>query len=100
MFKVNTWVALFAPTGVFLSASYALWLYRRVVYGALTKESLNSMLDLSTREKASLYPLVALVILFGFYPSPIFDVTSASVDALVNSVTLSIEATQAAALNQ
>ncbi|SFI70759.1 NADH-quinone oxidoreductase subunit M [Aerobium aerolatum] len=100
VFKVNTWVALFATTGVILSASYALWLYRRVVYGALTKESLKSMLDLSTREKAILYPLVALVILFGFYPSPIFDVTSASVDALVNSVTLSIEATQAAALNQ
>ena len=100
VFKVNTWVALFATTGVILSASYALWLYRRVVYGALTKESLKSMLDLSTREKVILYPLVALVILFGFYPSPIFDVTSASVDALVNSVTLSIEATQAAALNQ
>ena len=47
VFKVNTWVAFFATTGVILSAAYALWLYRRVVFGALTKESLKGMLDLS-----------------------------------------------------
>ena len=100
VFKVNTWVALFAALGVILSAAYALWLYRRVVFGALTKESLKDLLDLSGREKAIIYPLVILVILFGVYPSPIFDVTTASVDALVNNVTLSIEATQAAAIAQ
>ncbi|TKT79087.1 NADH-quinone oxidoreductase subunit M [Aquamicrobium sp. LC103] len=97
VFKVNTWAALFAATGVILSAAYALWLYRRVVFGALTKESLKGMLDLSTREKAIIYPLVLLVIFFGVYPSPVFDVTTASVNALINNVTLSIEATQAAA---
>ncbi len=96
VFRVNTWVALFAATGVILSAAYALWLYRRVVFGALTKESLKGLLDLSTREKAIIYPLVFFVILFGVYPMPIFDVTTASVDALVNNITLSIEATQAA----
>ncbi|MEO3385698.1 NADH-quinone oxidoreductase subunit M [Mesorhizobium sp. CAU 1741] len=100
VFKVNTWVALFAATGVILSAAYALWLYRRVVFGALTKESLKGLLDMSTREKAIIYPLVLLVIFFGVYPMPVFEVTSASVDALVNTVTLSIEATQAAAINQ
>ncbi|TYR35171.1 NADH-quinone oxidoreductase subunit M [Mesorhizobium microcysteis] len=98
VFRVNTWVALFAATGVILSAAYALWLYRRVVYGALTKESLKGLLDLSTREKLIIYPLVFFVILFGVYPAPILDVTAASVEALVNNVTLSIEATQAAAL--
>ena len=98
VFRVNTWVALFAATGVILSAAYALWLYRRVVFGALTKESLKSLLDLSTREKVIIYPLVFFVILFGVYPAPVLDVTAASVDALVNNVTLSIEATQAAAL--
>jgi NADH-quinone oxidoreductase subunit M len=98
VFRVNTWVALFAATGVILSAAYALWLYRRVVYGALTKESLKGLLDLSAREKLIIYPLVFFVILFGVYPAPILDVTAASVEALVNNVTLSIEATQAAAL--
>jgi NADH-quinone oxidoreductase subunit M len=72
-FKANTWVAFFATTGVILSAAYALWLYRRVVFGTLTKDSLKGMLDLSGREKAILYPLVVLTIFFGVYPAPVFD---------------------------
>jgi NADH-quinone oxidoreductase subunit M len=97
VFQVNTLVALVATLGVILSAAYALWLYRRVIYGALTKESLKGLFDLSGREKAIIYPLVALVILFGVYPAPILDVTAASVEALVNNVNLSIEAAEAAA---
>ena len=58
-FQVNTWVAFFAATGVILSAAYALWLYRRVIFGALDKESLKAILDLSRREIAILAPLVA-----------------------------------------
>ncbi len=98
VFRVNTWVALFATTGVILSAAYALWLYRRVIFGALEKESLKSMLDLSTREKVILYPLVALVIFFGVYPMPVFDVTAASVDALINNYNASLEAARGLAL--
>lgn len=100
VFRVNTWVALFAATGVILSAAYALWLYRRVVFGQLTKESLKGLLDLSPREKLIIYPLVFFTILFGVYPMPVFDVTAASVDALINKVTLSIEATEAAMATQ
>ena len=92
VFQVNTWVALFATTGVILSAAYALWLYRRVIFGVLEKESLKSILDLSGREKLILYPLVALVILFGVYPVPVFDVTNASVEALVSNYNEAIEA--------
>ena len=58
VFRVNTWVALFATTGVIFSAAYALWLYRRVIFGALDKESLKSLLDMSPREKVVIYPLV------------------------------------------
>jgi NADH-quinone oxidoreductase subunit M len=92
VFRVNTWVALFAATGVILSAAYALWLYRKVIFGVLSKESLKGLLDLSTREKAVIYPLVVLVIFFGVYPAPIFDATAASVQALVNNVTVSLDA--------
>ena len=98
VFQVNTWVALFATTGVVLSAAYALWLYRRVIFGALEKESLKSMLDLTTREKVILYPLIALVIFFGVYPMPVFDVTAASVDALINNYNASLEAARGLAL--
>ncbi|MEM7461395.1 MAG: NADH-quinone oxidoreductase subunit M [Pseudomonadota bacterium] len=92
IFQVNTWVALFAATGVILSAAYALWLYRRVIFGTLDKESLKSILDLNTREKAILYPLVVLVIFFGVYPAPIFDVMSASVEQLISNYQAAIEA--------
>ncbi len=98
VFRANTWVALFAATGVILSASYALWLYRRMIFGALDKESLKAMLDLSPREQALLYPLIALTIFFGVYPAPIFDATAASVDLLVNNYTAAVQAAHDVAL--
>jgi NADH-quinone oxidoreductase subunit M len=97
VFQVNTWVALFAATGVILSACYALWLYRKVIFGALTKESLEGLLDLSAREKAVLYPLIVLVIFFGVYPAPVFDATATSVEALVNTISISLDAAHVAA---
>ncbi|TWD57466.1 NADH dehydrogenase subunit M [Agrobacterium vitis] len=97
-FRANTWVALFAATGVILSAAYALWLYRRVIFGALDKESLKGLLDLSMREKFTLYPLIALTIFFGVYPAPIFDVTTASVDALLHNYTAALQAAHNVAL--
>ncbi|MDB5614778.1 MAG: NADH-quinone oxidoreductase subunit [Devosia sp.] len=83
IFQVNTWVAFGASFGLILSACYALWLYRRVIFGALTKESLRGILDLNLREKVILYPLIVLTIVFGFYPAPILDTTAAAVDNLV-----------------
>ena len=98
VFRANTWVALFATTGVILSASYALWLYRRVIFGALEKESLKSLLDLDAREKLLLYPLVILTIFYGVYPAPVFDATAASVDALLNNYSAALQAAQSVAL--
>ncbi len=98
-FRVNTWVAVLAAIGVILSAAYALWLYRRIIYGALTKDSLKGMLDLSLREKAILYPLVVLIVFFGVYPAPVLDATAQSVHNLVTNVTASIDAAQSAAAN-
>jgi len=96
VFQVNTWVALFATTGVVLSAAYALWLYRKVIMGVLEKDALKNLLDLSRREKAIIYPLVVLTIFFGVYPMPVFDATAASVQSLISSVTASIDAAQSA----
>ena len=91
-FQANTWLAFFAATGVILSAAYALWLYRRVIFGVLEKESLKQLMDLTPREKVILFPLIALVIFFGVYPMPVFDVTEASVQALINNYQAAIEA--------
>ncbi|MEW6254811.1 MAG: NADH-quinone oxidoreductase subunit M [Pseudomonadota bacterium] len=83
VFERNTWVAFFAATGVILSAAYALWLYRRVVFGALEKDSLKGMLDLNSREVVIMVPLVLLTVVFGFWPAPILDMTSSAVNAVV-----------------
>jgi NADH-quinone oxidoreductase subunit M len=82
-FRVNTWVATLAATGMILSAAYMLWLYRRMIFGVIQKDSLRGILDLSVREIAIFVPLVALAIFFGFYPGPIMKVTAASVDQLL-----------------
>ncbi len=83
VFQVNTWVALGATFGIIFSAAYALYLYRRVIFGALDKDSLKSILDLNWREMAVLVPLIVLVIFYGFYPAPLLNATAASVNALV-----------------
>ena len=92
IFQVNTWVAFFATTGVILSASYALWLYRRITLGDLIKESLKTITDMSGREKAVFAPLVVMTLLLGLYPSVVTDVTGPSVSALVNNYHAAIPA--------
>ncbi|RUO97797.1 NADH-quinone oxidoreductase subunit M [Hyphomicrobium sp.] len=96
-FHANTWVAIIATTGVILSAAYALYLYRRVIFGALEKASLKSILDLSPREVAILTPLIILTIFYGVYPSPVLDVTATSVKNLVQNYQ-SAQGTAAASL--
>ncbi|WP_438721537.1 NADH-quinone oxidoreductase subunit M [Bartonella rochalimae] len=86
VFQVNKLVAVFATTGVILSAAYALYLYRRIVFGSLEKENLKVLLDLSPIEKFTLYPMVILTIFFGVYPTPIFKTTMSAVESLINQL--------------
>jgi len=86
VFQVNTWVAFFAATGVIFSAAYALWLYRRVVFGDLIKASLKGIQDLTGREKLLFAPLVVMTILLGIYPSLATDYFAPSVAALLDDV--------------
>jgi len=83
IFQVNTWVALFATSGVILSAAYALWLYRRVVMGDLIKESLKSITDMGARERIVFAPLVVMTLLLGVYPALALDVIAPAVENLV-----------------
>jgi NADH-quinone oxidoreductase subunit M len=95
-FKVNTWVASVATIGVILSACYALWLYRKVVFGPLEKPALAGIRDLSAREILIFTPLVVLTILFGVYPKPVLDMSSASVTALIENYQKAISTKSAA----
>ncbi|RMH52585.1 MAG: NADH-quinone oxidoreductase subunit M [Alphaproteobacteria bacterium] len=89
-FQVSSWVALGAATGMVLSAGYALWLYRRVVWGDLIKQSLARISDMDAREKAIFAPLVAGTIILGVYPSLVTDVIGASVEGLLGGYRLAL----------
>ncbi len=84
-FRANTWAAAVATTGVILSAAYALWLYRRVVFGDLVREALRTIGDLTPRERLIFAPLVAMTLLLGVYPGLVTDITGPSVQALVEN---------------
>jgi len=86
-FKANTWIAFGATTGVILSAGYALWLYRRVVFGDLIKESLKTITDMDMRERLMMAPLIIMTILLGVYPALVLDIIGPSVNALLENVT-------------
>ena len=85
IFKVNTWIALLATSGVVLSAAYALWLYRRVMMGDLIKEALRTIQDMSLRERAVFAPLVFMTLLLGVYPVLALDLIGPSVQSLIDN---------------
>ncbi|HEY0440047.1 MAG TPA: NADH-quinone oxidoreductase subunit M [Xanthobacteraceae bacterium] len=84
-FKANTWVATLATFGVILSACYALWLYRKVIFGVIEKPNLMAIKDMDAREILVFAPLVILTLFFGFYPKPVLDMSAASVAALLET---------------
>ncbi|MBM3488849.1 MAG: NADH-quinone oxidoreductase subunit M [Alphaproteobacteria bacterium] len=82
-FKVNTWAALLASTGVVLCAAYMLWLYRRVMFGKLEKADLMHIVDMNRREIAVFAPLVAVTLWMGIYPKPLLEAMHSSVALLL-----------------
>jgi NADH-quinone oxidoreductase subunit M len=84
-YQVSTWTALLATTGVILSAVYALSLYRRVMFGELSNPALAGIKDLNWREVAIFAPLIVSTLYLGVYPASIFNITEASVQALVSA---------------
>jgi NADH-quinone oxidoreductase subunit M len=97
-FRVNNWVATLAALGTILSAAYALWLYRKVIFGKLEKTSLFAIKDIGWREIAVLAPLVILTIVFGIYPKPVLDISAVSVTQLIDNFQHAVAGVQAAAL--
>jgi NADH-quinone oxidoreductase subunit M len=95
-FRTNITVATFATLGVILSAGYALWLYRKVVFGKLEKPALAGVTDMGWRESVVFAPLVILTLVFGFYPKPILDMSASSVAALLDTYNKAIAVKSAA----
>jgi NADH-quinone oxidoreductase subunit M len=82
-FEVNSWVAFLATTGLILGPCYMLYLYRRVIFGTITREDVRAMLDLSWREKLIFAPLIALVFWMGIYPSSFLDPMKPAISAMI-----------------
>lgn len=97
-FKANPWVAFFATFGVILSAAYALWLYRRVMFGELDKPELKGITDVDRREMVLLVPLAALTIYYGLRPGAILDAFAAPTDLLIKNYQAAVNATRTALL--
>jgi NADH-quinone oxidoreductase subunit M len=97
-FKANTWVAFLAATGLILGAAYALWLYRKIIFGELTKDTLKAILDMSPREVVVFLPLVLITIWMGIYPNSFLDPMAASVDKLIGDYNAALKLARTAAL--
>ena len=98
IFQVNTWVALLAASGMVLGAAYMLYLYRRVIFGVLRKDSLKSILDMNRREALIFAPLIVLVFWMGIYPMSFLDIMSVSVANLIENYQGALAAANGVAL--
>jgi NADH-quinone oxidoreductase subunit M len=96
-FRVNTLVCTLAATALFLAPAYMLYLYRRVIFGTITRADLRGILDLSPREKAIFAPLLALVVWMGLYPTSFLRPIQASVDHVIQQVNAANQAAASSA---
>ncbi len=83
---VNLWIGVAAATALITAASYSLWMYKRVVFGAVANERVAQMKDVGLREFWMLFAMALLVLGLGVYPRPVTDMMDASVQALLQHV--------------
>jgi len=90
-FKKSKFIAITASLGVILAASYMLWLYRRVIFGRIANMDLKKMEDLNNTELYIFSSLIFLILFFGFYPEPLLNTISVSIDNLINNYEMNLK---------
>lgn len=85
-FKASVGYGLLATLGLVFGAVYLLWTYKRVMYGAITKEENRQLKDMTHREYAYLVPIIVFIVWIGVYPKPFLDKMDASVEHLLQLV--------------
>ena len=88
-FKANVWYAIMAGMTLILGAAYTLWMYKRVIYGAVANTAVANLTDINGREKFIMASLALVVLFFGILPAPLFDMMGASIDHLVIQISQS-----------
>ena len=87
--RASSWVAFFTATGLVLGATYMLWLYRRVMFGAIVNDQVKAMEPMQMREFSIFLPLTFLVLLFGVYPMALLDVMAVSIQFVLDGLSAS-----------
>jgi NADH-quinone oxidoreductase subunit M len=90
-YQVSTWVTLLASFGMVLGAAYALWLYRRVIFGVLQNPKLKQILDLHWREDLVFAPLLGGVLILGIYPMPLLSMINTSVAHIIDQYNIALD---------
>jgi NADH-quinone oxidoreductase subunit M len=84
--QTSFWIAFVAATTLVFGAAYTLWMYKRVIFGAVANDHVAKLKDLNAREFAVLAALAAAVLLMGIYPLPFTEVMHASVNELLRHI--------------
>ena len=87
-FTVSKTAAVIATFGIVLAALYILFMYQRTMTGPV-RESTKALPDLRAREVGALAPLLALIVVLGFYPQPVLDTLNPTVDSILEHVGVS-----------
>ena len=90
-FQKNYLISMLATFGVVLGAAYMLWLTKRVIFGNTNNNDIKNLKDINALEALMLITLGILVILFGFYPSPLMDTLNISVNNLISNYEIAIQ---------
>nr|VFJ63651.1 MAG: NADH dehydrogenase subunit M [Candidatus Kentron sp. FW] len=88
-FKADVWIAFLAATILVLGAAYTLWMYKRVIYGAVGNEGVAALNDIDAREFFILAMLAIVILLFGIWPAPLLDIMGPSVEHLIQHISIS-----------
>jgi NADH-quinone oxidoreductase subunit M len=88
-FQASFWIAFLAGLTLILGAAYSLWMYKRVIYGAVANERVADLKDVNGIEFTVLAALAVMVLLFGLWPAPLLDVMGPTVEHLIEQATRS-----------
>ena len=87
--KANFWLAFAAATTLVFGAAYTLWMYKRVIFGAVANDHVAELKDINGREFLVLALLAVAVLWMGVYPAPFTEIMHASVNDLLKHVAVS-----------
>ncbi len=85
-YQANFWIAFLAAMTLILGAAYTLWLYKRVIFGEVANEAVAELKDINPKETFFLTMLAIVVLLFGIWPAPLFDMMQPTFEHLFNHI--------------